>query len=367
MPIGGHGGKIRRPLRSDGRSGEVADTTTVMEKNVVRLAFTLFVLGSACSPAPERDGTMGEGGAGDDTGGSGGRAAAGGAGGGSTASGGSAGASAGGTSGSPGAGGGPGAGGASGSGGAGGSGSGGATQVDAGAVAPGADAAPKSDAAGGGGPPVGPPASGQGPVAEGKIAFSQDFEQNMDGMSRSPANLPEDRIQIIDDPVNQRGKIVRIMFKEGDNFRTSAGTQPRSWFSAAKGYTVKPGTTVSVAWGFMWDNVNMNAHFAQLIRDGGPTWMWDVDGSGFVSMTHHRGTGATGNIMKLEPMKWYDFMVTTHYTNGGETKFWVNGKLVLTGKSPGGPDGRFDFGIYTRAGAHPARTVYISNVSIGEL
>jgi hypothetical protein len=117
----------------------------------------------------------------------------------------------------------------------------------------------------------------------------------------------------------------------------------------------------------MWENVNMNAHFAQLIRDGGPTWMWDVDGSGNLSMTSHRGTGATGNLMKLEPMKWYDFMVTTKYTSGGETTFYVNGKKVLTGASPGGPDGRFDFGIYTRAGAHPARTVYLSNVSIGEL
>jgi hypothetical protein len=216
-----------------------------------------------------------------------------------------------------------------------------------------------------GSPP--PAAAGQGPVADGKIAYSQDFELNMDGMSRSPNSLPEDRIQIIDDPVKERGKIVRIMFKENDNFRTSPGTQPRSWFSAAKGYTVKPGTTVSVAWGFMWENVNMNAHFAQLIRDGGPTWMWDVDGSGNLSMTSHRGTGATGNLFKLEPMKWYDFKVTTNYTNGGETKFYVNGKMVLVGKSPGGPDGRFDFGIYTRAGAHPARTVFISNVSIGEL
>lgn len=212
-----------------------------------------------------------------------------------------------------------------------------------------------------------PPATSQGPVAEGKIAFNQDFELNMDGMSRSPNNLPEDRIQIVDDPVKERGKIVRIMFKAGDDFRTSPGTQPRSWFSAARGYTVKPGTTVSVAWGFMWENPNMNAHFAQLIREGGPTWMWDVDGSGNLSMTSHRGTGRTGNLMKLEPMKWYDFMVTTNYRSGGEVTFWVNGKKVLTGTSPGGPDGRFDFGIYTRPGDHPARTVFISNVSIGDV
>jgi hypothetical protein len=232
--------------------------------------------------------------------------------------------------------------------------------------APMADAAP----AGGsddGGSSVTPPGTSQGPVAQGKIAFSQDFEQNMDGMSRSPASLPVDRIQIVDDPVNQRGKVVRIMFAAGDDFRTSAGTQPRSWFSSSMGYTVKPGSTVSVAWGFMWENVAMNAHFAQLIRDGGPTWMWDVDAAGNLSMTFHRGTGATGTIMKLDPMKWYDFMVTTHYVAGGETRFYVNGKMVLVGQAPGGPDGRFDFGIYTRPGDHPARTVYLSNVSIGEL
>jgi hypothetical protein len=230
--------------------------------------------------------------------------------------------------------------------------------------------APATDAS----PPVGgddasvaPPATGQGPVAEGKIAFSQDFEKNMDGMTRSPPSLPVDRIQIVDDPVNQRGKVVRIVFQAGDNFQTSGGTQPRSWFSSAMGYTVKPGSTVSVAWGFMWENVNMNAHFAQLIRNGGPTWMWDVDGTGNLSMTSHSGTGATGKIMQLEPMKWYDFMVTTHYTPGGDTDFYVNGKKVLTGKSPGGPDGRFDFGIYTRPGDHPTRTVYLSSVSIGEL
>jgi hypothetical protein len=272
--------------------------------------------------------------------------------------------------------GGKGGGGAGGSAGAGTAGAGGAVPPDSGLAGTGGGGSSGADASApssGDAAPAGsgdgsvPAATGQGPVAEGKIAYNQDFELNMDGMTRSPTNLPEDRIQIVDDPASQRGKVVRIMFKENDNFRTSPGTQPRSWFSAAKAYTVKPGTRVSVAWGFMWENVNMNAHFAQLIRDGGPTWMWDVDGSGNVSMTSHRGTGRTGNITKLEPNKWYDFMVTTLYKAGGQTDFYFNGKKVLTGTSPGGPDGRFDFGIYTRAGAHPARTVYISNVSIGEL
>ena len=33
-------------------------------------------------------------------------------------------------------------------------------------------------------------ASGQGPVAEGRIVYSQDFESGMDGITRSPTNLP---------------------------------------------------------------------------------------------------------------------------------------------------------------------------------
>jgi len=216
----------------------------------------------------------------------------------------------------------------------------------------------------GGSPPA---ATGQGPVAEGKIAFSNDFEVDMHGMSRSPNGLPEDRIQIVDDPINQRGKVVRIHYMQGDNFRTSGGTEPRSWFSSAMGYTIRPGTTVSISWGFMWENVNMGAHFAQIIRDGGPLWMWDVDANGVVSAVFHRGKGGTGPIMKLEPMKWYDFMVVTDYKAGGVARFYVNGKMVGMGTGDGGAAGRWDCGIYTRAGAHPGRTVYLSNISIGEL
>src|SRR5688572_13447816 len=35
-----------------------------------------------------------------------------------------------------------------------------------------------------------PPTAGQGPVADGKIVFSQDFEQGMTGVTRSPNGLP---------------------------------------------------------------------------------------------------------------------------------------------------------------------------------
>jgi hypothetical protein len=230
----------------------------------------------------------------------------------------------------------------------------------------GAPAAGGSSGGDGGGGPIAPPVAGQGPVAEGKLVFSQDFEQNMDGMSRSPNGLPAERIQIIDDPIKQRGKIVAIKYMQGDNFRTSAGTEPRSWFSSAMGYTAKPNSTVSVAWGFMWENVSMGAHFAQIIRDGGPLWMMDVDTAGNVRGDVHRGSGSTGTITKLEPMKWYDFRVDTDYKAGGAIKFYLNGKMVGQGQGDGGGNGRFDCGIYWGHGAKATRTVYVSNVSIAE-
>jgi hypothetical protein len=171
----------------------------------------------------------------------------------------------------------------------------------------------------------------------------------MHGMSRSPIDLPADRITIVD-------------------FRTSTGTEPRSWFSSAMGYTVKPNTVVAVAWGFMWENVSMGAHFAQMIRDGGPLWMMGVDGDGNVSGDVHRGSGSTGTITKLEPNKWYDFMVVTDYRDGGKITFYMNGKPVGSGTGAGGANGRFDCGVYwMHNNAKPSRTVYISNVSIGEL
>ena len=83
----------------------------------------------------------------------------------------------------------------------------------------------------------------------------------------------------------------------------------------------------------------MGAHFAQIIRDGGPLWMFGVDTGGTVSAAVHRGSGGTGAILKLEAMKWYDFRVDTEYRGGGSIKFYVNGKLVGQGRGDGGADG----------------------------
>ena len=200
---------------------------------MVALVFSVVSVG--CGPAPDGGSSTGAGGSSSAGGSSGGRSGAGGSGG----SGGSTGGSSSGTGGSTGGASGGSAGSAQTGGSSGNSGSAGGAGGATGGSTGGASAGGSGGAGGAGSPdaataeaaPGGsdmasapnPPASGQGPVAEGKIAFNQDFELNMDGMSRSPNNLPEDRIQIIDDPIKQRGKIVRIMFKDGDNFRTSPG------------------------------------------------------------------------------------------------------------------------------------------------
>jgi hypothetical protein len=225
------------------------------------------------------------------------------------------------------------------------------------------DAAAASD----GSATVPPPAAGQGPVAGGKIVFSQDFESGMAGLEKSPATLPPDRIQVTDDPAKQRGKVVRIQYLAGDDFRTSAGTQPRSWLSSAPGYTVKPGTTVSVAFGFMTDNPSWGAHFAQIIRDGGPLWMMLLATDGTVAAEVHRGTGGGKASIKIEPMKWYDFRIDTTYSGGGSIKFFLNGQMIGQGQGDAGPAGRFDCGIYWYNGPKATRTAWISNISIGEL
>ena len=115
-------------------------------------------------------------------------------------------------SGSGGAGGSAGTGGAGGSAGAGGGGSGGAP-VDA---AAGPSDARVPDAPAGEVPASAP---GQGPVAEGQIVYSQDFENGHAGITFSPTNLPETRAGIVDDPLGQRGKVMRLAWMPGDNYR----------------------------------------------------------------------------------------------------------------------------------------------------
>jgi hypothetical protein len=254
--------------------------------------------------------------------------------------------------------------GSGGSGGGGGSGgsAGGGGGMDAGSPME-TGPAPMGD--GGANPPA---AAGQGPTADGKIVFSQDFEMGMTGVTRSPNGLPEDRVQIVDDPKAQRGKVIRIEYRQGDNFRTSGGTEPRSWISAADGYTIKSSTKISVAWGAMFENVNGATYsFAQIIRSGGPLWMFHINSGGSFRISVNRGSGGGSNLLTFQPMTWYDFRVDVDYRGGGSIEFYANGRMVARGTGDGGPsDGRWDGGVYWQSGAKSTRVVYVSNVSIGE-
>jgi hypothetical protein len=260
-------------------------------------------------------------------------------------------------------GGGTGGGGQAGGGGGGQAGSGGSRQ-DAGR--PSDSRASTADA--GRAPDGAPPASapGQGPVAAGTIVYSQDFEQSMDGITRSPGGLPPDRARIEDDPLGQRGKVMRVEWRSGDNFRTSGGTEPRSWISNRQGYQVQLNQNASHAFGFMRVGADTDYAFAQIIA-GGPLWMLLVEREGVLRVLCSCGNSTH---MQLAPNRWYDFRVDTDFRSGGTVRFFVDGQMFKQGNigNLGGTPGHWDGGIYNRpagTSANRTRVMYISNLSVG--
>jgi hypothetical protein len=252
-------------------------------------------------------------------------------------------------------------------GGVGAGGEGGSPEADAG---PAADVEAAADTGAAETPPPPPPASGQGPVAMGTIVFSQDFEKDMVGINRGMANLPPDRVQVVDDPLGQRGKVLRVVFQKGDNFRTSAGTNPRSWVSnRPNGYEFAPGKKVSHAFGIMTQDTVMNYCFAQIISTGGPVWMLIGGGNNELSILFN-GSSSMTMAVSIEPNKWHDFRVDTDFRAGGSVKMYHDGQLFRTGtiSNTRGDLAHWDGGIYNRAAGvnGPTRTVYISNLSVGE-
>jgi hypothetical protein len=223
-------------------------------------------------------------------------------------------------------------------------------------------------------PPPPPSAPGQGHNAEGTIAFSNDFEQNLDGFTASPPTLPASRWTRVDDPLGQRGKVLQIVWMAGDEFKTSAGNKPRSNVSNT-GYQPAVGTTLSYAWGYMITSLDINATFAQVIRSGGPIWMLEGHEQGDLIVRRGGGGGSTNLNYKLEVNRWYDFRVELKYATGaaGSMQVFINGQMVYEkiGLGLGDPPGqriRWDGGIYnTQIGIanNRSRTVYISNLSIG--
>jgi hypothetical protein len=251
-------------------------------------------------------------------------------------------------------------------GGPGGAGGSGGVAQDAGAVGGLADAA-APDTAVDTVPAPGP--STQGPVAGGRIVYSQDFESGMDGITRSPTNLPADRAAIADDPLGQRGKVMKIVWKAGDDFQTNGGSTHTRSFISNTGYAFASGSTVEYAWGYMTANQEINAAFGQHIRPGGPMWLIEgtADGQTYVNC---RSCGGKANLpVRIEPNRWYDIRVEMTYASGGPIRFFVDGVMVLERRmsvnDPAGSKAHWDGGIYNHAEGVTTRTVYISNLSVG--
>jgi hypothetical protein len=219
-------------------------------------------------------------------------------------------------------------------------------------------------------PEGGPPASSQGPIAEGTIVYSQDFEANIDGMSPSPGSLPASRYQRVDDPVGRRGKVLQLTWQSGDDFRTSANNKPRTNISN-RGYQFPYGSKVSYAWGYMIASLDINATFAQTIRPGGPMLMLEGHNDGDLIV---RCGGTTALPQRLLPNRWYDFRVEIDYRPNGYVQVYLDGQKVYERRDNLGFDGaktgdaHWDGGIYnTELGIsnNRTRTVYISNLSVG--
>jgi hypothetical protein len=311
--------------------------------------------------------TGGGGGTGD-TGGSGGSGTGGRGGrGGSSGSGGSGGST--GTTG--GAGGATSTGGAGGNGGGGGGGSGGgAIDGSAGSspVAPAADAGAAADKAAG---EVPAPAPGQGPVAEGQIVFSQDFENGQAGITFSPTNLPPTRAGIVDDPLGQRGKVMRLVWMPGDNYRIGQ-YRPRANISNT-GFYYASGDRISYAWGFMAESTYIGATIAQNITGGDPIWMLRGQANGELDIIP--GAGKIPGV-NLQAMRWHDIRVEMYYVGGaaGYAEFYIDGMKVYTkrGGLAQGPRPHWDGGIYLTSfgesgeGPRQPRVHYISNLSVGK-
>ena len=219
------------------------------------------------------------------------------------------------------------------------------------------------------GPP--PTAPAQGPTAEGTIVYSQDFENGHDGITFSPTNLPASRGMIVDDPLGQRGKVMRMQWLPGDNYRIGQ-YRPRANISNT-GFYYNSGDRVSYAWGYMTESDYIGATIAQNISGGDPIWMLRGRAGGELDVIPI-GNGVLP--FKLQAKKWHDIRVEVNYVPGaaGSVEIFIDGQTVFTrhGGLDIGARAHWDGGIYLTSfgemgdGPQTARTVYISNLSVGK-
>jgi X-X-X-Leu-X-X-Gly heptad repeat protein len=208
---------------------------------------------------------------------------------------------------------------------------------------------------------------GQGPVAEGEIVYSQDFEEGQEGITLSPTNLPASRAMRVDDPLGRRGKVMRVQYLPGDDFRIGQ-FKPRANISNT-GFHYGPGETVSYAWGYMTSTTYIGATLAQNIAGGDPIWMIQGRDNGEMDMV----PGLKRLPVRLEANRWHDFRAEVHYVAGaaGYILLFLDGVKVFEhhGGLPVRAGAHWDGGIYITGFGEPSnamRTVYISNLSVGK-
>jgi len=80
--------------------------------------------------------------------------------------------------------------------------------------------------------------------------------------------------------------------------------------------------------------------------------------------------GNSPDMMMLVPNRWYDFRVDMDWTGGGKIQFFVDGQMAYQSTMGGASANcHWDGGIYNTAGgtaSNKTRTVYLSNLSVGE-
>jgi hypothetical protein len=230
-----------------------------------------------------------------------------------------------------------------------------------------ADAVAASDA-----PDTAAAATGQGPMAAGTIAYAQDFEKgDMTGLGRSPASITPDRVVVVEDPLGQRGKVLRIQWLPGDDFRSAPQFRPKTFVSNNSAFNYSAGDKVSYAWGYMTDSTYIGATLAQNITGGDPIWMIQGRDQGIMDIV----PGLVRLPVRLQAKRWHDFRVDVDYLpgNAGLIEMYIDGQKVYThrGGLPQGPRGHWDGGIYLTGfgqmgdGNNTPRTVYFSNLSCG--
>jgi hypothetical protein len=158
-------------------------------------------------------------------------------------------------------------------------------------------------------------------MATGRVVFSNDFEQNnINGFSRSPGGLPEDRVQIVDDPRRPAGQGRTDRVARGRQLPHVGRNRAAQLVLESPGERVPPGTNVSHAFGIMFNQADTNYAFGQVISSGGPVWMLILEGSGTLTVFCNTCGGNTRH-MTLEPKKWYDFRVDMDFRVGGAVRF----------------------------------------------